>query len=134
MAASHDGYESLCGLTHARELFLASDGEDLRGEDRLDGRPGQSFAIRFHLHPHVQVSLTQEGSTVLLRLPSGIGWRLRAHGAVMSLAESIYLGGGTPRKSQQVVLDGHVGTSGAIVRWALRREAKKSADSDGGTS
>ena len=130
IVASHDGYLSLCGLTHTRELFLAGDGEDLRGEDRLDGRPGQSFAIRFHLHPQVQVSLTQEGGTVLLRLPSGIGWRLRAHGAVMSLAESIYLGGGAPRKSQQVVLDGHVATTGALVRWALRREAKKPNGSD----
>ena len=74
--------------------------------------------------------MTQEGGTVLLRLPSGIGWRLRAHGAVMSLAESIYLGGGTPRKSQQVVLDGHVATTGALVRWALRREAKKSSGGD----
>jgi uncharacterized heparinase superfamily protein len=126
--ASHDGYEPSFGLIHARQLFLAADGDDLRGEDRLTGRAGQAFAIRFHLHPLVQASLTQEGSTVLLRLPSGTGFRLRAQGAVMSLAESVYLGGGEPRKSQQVVLDGHVGSTGAEVKWALRREGKKSAD------
>ena len=33
-----------------------------------------------------------------------------------------YLGAGEPRKSQQVVLDGHVGTAGAAVKWGLRRE------------
>ena len=129
--ASHDAYEPSFGLIHARQLFLAADGDDLRGEDRLTGRAGHAFAIRFHLHPSVQASLTQEGSTVLLRLPSGTGFRLRAQGAVMSLAESVYLGGGEPRKSQQVVLDGHVGSTGAEVKWALKREGKKSSDHGG---
>jgi uncharacterized heparinase superfamily protein len=128
VAASHDGYRKRLGLTHARQLFLAADGEDLRGEDRLTGRAGQSFAIRFHLHPTVQASLTQDGNTVLLRLPSGIGWRLRAQGAVLSIAESIYFGGGSLRKTRQVVLDGHVGSNGAIVKWAIRRETKKPAE------
>jgi uncharacterized heparinase superfamily protein len=131
LSASHDGYAPIFGITHARQLFLAADGDDLRGEDRLSGRSGQSFAIRFHLHPQVQASLTQEGAAVLLRLPSGVGWRLRAQGAVTSLAESIYLGGGERRKSQQVVLDGHVGTAGATVKWALKREARKPADDAG---
>jgi len=129
--ASHDAYEPSFGLRHARQLFLSADGEDLLGEDRLNGRAGQAFAIRFHLHPLVQASLTQEGSTVLLRLPSGTGFRLRAQGAVMSLAESVYLSGGEPRKSQQVVLDGHVGSGGATAKWALKREGKKSSDHGG---
>jgi uncharacterized heparinase superfamily protein len=134
IAASQDGYHPLWGLTHARQLFLAADGEDLRGEDRLTGPPGQGFAIRFHLHPQVQASLTQEGNAVLLRLASGIGWRLRAQGAVMSLAESIYLGAGERRKTRQVVLDGHVASTGAVVKWALRREAKKPAESGEGAA
>jgi uncharacterized heparinase superfamily protein len=124
VAASHDGYKSRFGLIHARQLFLAADGEDLRGEDRLTGPAGQGFAVRFHLHPQVQASLTQDGSAALLRLPSGAGWRLRAQGAVMSLAESVYLGGGDMKKTQQVVLQGHVGTQGATVKWAVRREGK----------
>jgi len=124
IAASHDGYKSRFGLVHARQLFLAADGEDLRGEDRLTGPAGQGFAVRFHLHPQVQVSLTQDGSAALLRVPSGAGWRLRAQGAVMSLAESVYLGAGDVKKSQQVVLLGHVGTQGAMVKWAVRREGK----------
>jgi uncharacterized heparinase superfamily protein len=126
VAASHDGFKKALGLTHARQLFLAADGEDLRGEDRLTGRAGQGFAIRFHLHPSVQASLTQDGNAVLLRLPGGIGWRLRMQGAVLSIAESIYVGaGGGTKKTRQVVLDGHVGSNGATVKWALRREAKR---------
>ncbi|HTS94510.1 MAG TPA: heparinase II/III family protein [Stellaceae bacterium] len=124
VAASHDGYKGRFGLVHARQLFLATDGDDLRGEDRLTGPPGQGFTVRFHLHPQVQASLIQDGSAALLRLPSGAGWRLRAQGAVMSLAESVYLGGGDVKKTQQIVLQGHVGTQGATVKWAVRREGK----------
>jgi uncharacterized heparinase superfamily protein len=124
VAASHDGYKRAFGLVHSRQLFLAADGDDLRGEDSLEGPAGQGFAIRFHLHPNVQVSLIQEGAAALLRLPSGPGWRLRVQGAVMSVAESVYLGSGTLRKTQQIVLDGHVGSGGAVVKWALRREQK----------
>jgi len=128
VAASHDGYKKKFGLTHARQLFLAADGEDLRGEDRLTGKAGQSFVIRFHLHPNVQASLTQDGNAVLLRLPGGIGWRLRTQGAVLSIAESIYLGTGSVKKTRQVVLDGHVGTGGAIVKWAIRRETRRPSE------
>jgi uncharacterized heparinase superfamily protein len=133
--ASHDGYEPAFGLVHARQLFLSADGDDLRGEDRLAGPAGQGFCLRFHLHPAVQVSLIQDGAAALLRLPGGTGWRLRAQGAVLSIAESIYLGSDNQRKTRQLVLDGHVGSGGAMVKWALKREQKKpseSDDSDGG--
>jgi uncharacterized heparinase superfamily protein len=80
--------------------------------------------VRFHLHPSVEPRLGQAGNAVLLRLPSGLAWRLRASGAEMSLAESIYLGSGELKKTQQVVLSGTTGTNGAQVRWALRREAR----------
>jgi uncharacterized heparinase superfamily protein len=125
ISATHEGYRERFGLTYARQLFLAADGEDLRGEERLTGRPGAAFAVRFHLHPSVQASLAQDGA-VLFRLPSGTCWRLRAAGAEMSLGESVYLGSGQARKTQQVVLSGAVGAEGAAVRWALRREPKGS--------
>jgi len=122
ISATHDGYRQRFGLTYARQLFLAADGGDLRGEERLTGRPGANFAVRFHLHPSVQASLAEDGGAAMLRLPSGMFWRLRAAGAEMSLGESVYLGSGEARKTQQVVLSGTVGAEGAAVRWALRHE------------
>jgi uncharacterized heparinase superfamily protein len=125
ISATHDGYRERFGLVYSRQLFLSADGEDLRGEDQLTGLPGAAFAVRFHLHPSVQGSLARDGSAALLRLPSGIVWRLRATGAEMSLGESIYLGSGEARKTQQVVLSGTVPPGGATVRWAIRREARR---------
>jgi uncharacterized heparinase superfamily protein len=125
ISATHDGYRERFGLTYARQLFLSADGEDLRGEDKLTGLPGAAFAVRFHLHPSVQASLAPDGSAALLRSPSGIVWRLRAAGAEMSLGESIYLGSGEARRTQQVVLSGTVPPGGATVRWAVRREPRK---------
>ena len=62
----------------------------------------------------------------MLRLPSGNVWRLRAAGAEMGLGESIYLGSGEARKTQQVVLSGTVPPGGITVRWAIRREPRRS--------
>jgi uncharacterized heparinase superfamily protein len=125
ISATHDGYRERFGLIYSRQLFLSADGEDLRGEDQLTGLPGAAFAVRFHLHPSVQGSLARDGSAALLRLPSGTVWRLRAAGAEMSLGESIYLGSGEARKTQQIVLSGTVPPGGATVRWAIRREARR---------
>jgi uncharacterized heparinase superfamily protein len=125
VSATHDGYRERFGLIYTRQVFLSADGEDLRGEDRLTGLPGAAFAVRFHLHPSVQASLVRDANAALLRPPSGIVWRLRAAGAEMSLGESVYLGSGEARKTQQVVLSGTVPAGGVTVRWAVRREPRR---------
>jgi uncharacterized heparinase superfamily protein len=59
----HDGYAERFGLVHHRRLYLAPDGGDLRGEDRLTGlMEGRPFAVRFHLHPTVEVIGAPAGS------------------------------------------------------------------------
>lgn len=122
---SHDGYRSNLQTIHHRRLYLAASGEDLRGEDRFEGPPGKAFKVRFHLHPSVKVSLTTSGDAVLLRLPKGDGWRLRARGAEMHLDHSVYLGQpGIVRRGQQVVLSGTTAGEATTVKWALKREAK----------
>jgi len=129
IAVSHDGYRQRFGVTYARELYLSPDGEDFRGEDKLTGRAGVSFDVRFHLHPAVVATLAGDGAGTLLRLASGMVWRLRATGAEMSLGDSIYLGSGELQKTQQVVLSGVTGPSGATVRWAIRRDGRAPSSS-----
>jgi uncharacterized heparinase superfamily protein len=127
---SHNGYASH-SLTHRRRLFLAENGDDLRGEDTIiDGgtltRP-RNFAIRLHLHPDVQAVLTGNGQTALLRLGDGTGWRFRSDTDSVTLESSVYFGSGaTPRRSNVLVISGQTESIETTIRWALRRE-KRSA-------
>lgn len=123
---SHNGYEESFGLVHRRRLFLAGDGSELMGEDMLNGTGGNSFALRFHLHPQVQASITQNGQAALLKLPSGSGWRMRIQGADIALAESIYMGQrGQVRRSQQLVVLGMIDSDSTTVKWAFQKEGGK---------
>jgi uncharacterized heparinase superfamily protein len=120
LEASHDGWKKPFGAIHRRRLYLAESGEDVRGEDAIEAPTPQPFTLRFHLHPTVTASLQQDGEAVLLRLPSGGGWRLKADGARMALEESIYLGGPEPRRSEQVVLAGPM-DGPQQVKWAITK-------------
>lgn len=129
--ARHNGYEEPFGLTHRRRLFLTADGLELIGEETLSGRGGKNFALRFHLHPAVQVSMTQSAHSALLKLPAhgssgGGGWRLRVQGGELSLADSIYLGqSGVVRRTHQLVVQGAIEDDTTQVKWALQKEGGK---------
>lgn len=123
--ASHDGYEHLFKALHFRRLYVGDGGDDVRGEDTLEGPAGFAFAIRFHLHPNVQASLIQQGQAVLLALPSGGGWRLRTSGGTLALEESLYCGrGDEPRRSLQIVIHGSTTAEQTTIKWALQREKR----------
>lgn len=90
LTTSHDGYRERFGLVHRRRLYFPATGDNLRGEDTLvtDGphkEPSRPFFVRFHLHPDVKASLVQNGAGVLLRLPSGDGWRFQSSGGFRGL-------------------------------------------------
>ncbi len=120
LEASHDGWKRSFGAIHRRRLYMSETGEDIRGEDAIEAASPMPYTIRFHLHPAVNASLQQDGEAVLLRLPSGGGWRLRADGVRMSLDESVYLGGPEPRRAEQVVLTGFADAP-QQVKWAITK-------------
>jgi uncharacterized heparinase superfamily protein len=123
---THDGYRKPLDALVERRLFLAADGEDLRGEDVVNSPAGLPFAVRFHLHPQVSAGLVQHGQAVLLRLTQGVGWRLRVSGAEIALEDSVYLGDpDTVRRSTQIVLAGTTQDGRTTVKWALKRESAK---------
>ncbi len=122
LETSHDGYLPVFGLVHRRRLYLAATGDDLRGEDVLEGPADKPFALRFHLHPRVSASTVQGGGAVLLRLPRGGGWRFQAAGGRIRLEDSVYFGAGkTPARTRQIVVEGSVANGGGQIKWALRR-------------
>ena len=120
LEASHSGYGKRFNILHKRRLYLAADGEDIRGDDELTGAVDGAFAIRFHFHPDIRVSLIQDGSAALMQLKNGMGWRLRVNGGLLSLDDSIYFGDGwLPRRSRQAVISGTLGPDGVLVKWRL---------------
>jgi uncharacterized heparinase superfamily protein len=121
LETSHDGWRKLFGVVHRRRIYLGESGEDIRGEDVIEAPTPQPFTLRFHLHPTVSASLSHDQEAVLVRLPSGSGWRLRAEGVRLTIEESIYMGGpAEPRRSEQVVLTGYA-DGPQLVKWALTK-------------
>lgn len=131
LTGMHDGYGLVNGIHHTRTLSLGKKGYDLVGMDHFtrELRPrgkAQSdvtqMGMRFHIHPKVLVSLVQEGTEALLRLPGGIGWRFTHDVGTLSLEDSIYVGYGMDmRKTKQLVISGDfIGET--TVNWSLIRE------------
>ncbi|MEN2494157.1 MAG: FtsZ-localized protein C [Hyphomicrobiaceae bacterium hypho_1] len=126
--SQHDGYLSRLGLLHKRQLKLSSSGYWLEGIDQIISAEQTilpprdiSFSIHFHLHPMARC--LPETSSVMLEisLPNNSLWRFTAHGATLSLEESIYyadlIG---PTSSQQIVLRGSC-FNNKTVRWRLEK-------------
>lgn len=136
LESSHDGYKAEHGLVHRRRLFVGESGDDVRGEDSLFVPMGDvpvsrntvPFALRFHFHPDVRVSLAQDMSSALLVQKGRAGWRFRTDGGPLAVEPSVYLGSGArPLKCQQLVIAGQALGDGDgqgrenRVRWSLRR-------------
>lgn len=114
---------------HMRRFYLASRGDDLRGEDRIVA-PSTALAaawrLRFHLHPGVRASLARDGRSVILALPNKEGWRFRTNCLKVDLERGVYCGeGGLPQASEQIVISSgglDAASSGDIVvKWSFRR-------------
>ncbi len=126
--ASHDGYASRFGLVHRRILILRDDGTELRGADMLvpSARKGQrgkvSYALRFHLGPHIEASLWENGRGAGLALPDGSYWQFVASDHDVELDESIWVdGGGRPHPVQQLVMQGLASRGGSSFSWLLKK-------------
>lgn len=131
--ASHDAYVAEFGLVHQRRMTLSRGGFTLTGADRMisvashpataarDVRNGLPFAIRFHIHPDVRLSMAQGGSSVIIKLPNGEGWRFRCGGGDLSIEESIYFGGGSSRRAEQLVLKGAVKSQASETAWVFEQ-------------
>ena len=125
--ASHDGYVRRFGFLHQRTLVLKSDGTELEGEDSLvpqgrRRRAGTAYAVRFHLHPSVEVTSTADGQGAILRIRGGSAWRFRCRGGRLAIEDSLWVdGSGRPQGSQQLVVAGETPAEGVTITWALKR-------------
>ncbi len=137
--AAHDGYTARYGLIHYRRLFLDSSGADFRGEDTLTlakggartleksraarkSPDGPHFAIRFHLHPDVRVSIADNKALIALR--NGEQWQMMQSGGKIGIEDSVYIPGlSAPVPCKQIVIESALRDTEGQVRWALKRLA-----------
>jgi uncharacterized heparinase superfamily protein len=140
LSLAHGGWQGSHGLTHARIMTLDGQGRRLTGTDLLEARsPGDrkrvaailaqnpegiGFAIRFHLHPDVDVALDMGGNAVSMALKSGEIWVFRHDGiAKLTLDPSVYLEKGRlqPRATKQIVLSAPAGSFETRIGWTLAK-------------
>ena len=117
--ASHDGYQQVFELEHSRKVEVLRNKEGVRGSEIISTSGEFGFAVRFHLHPAAAVSLAQGGSSALIKLKKGGGWRLSASGVDMQIEDSIYLGSGKPKRTSQIVLTGSTNKGSIAVEWSI---------------
>ncbi len=126
--ASHDGYVRRFGLLHRRVITLSPDGRDVRGEDLLlpagrVRRKGETpFAVRFHLHPQIEVTPTADGQAAILRTPRGRLWQFRCKGGALAVEESLWIDArGRAVPSRQLVMAAQAPVGGANMSWLFHR-------------
>jgi uncharacterized heparinase superfamily protein len=130
LEASHDGYVRGFGLVHKRSLMLGNDGKELRGADQMMPkgrrriRDAAPYAIRFHLAPGVEPTITADGLGAILRSAGAPPWNFRVRGANLSVEESLMIDGhGQPVPTTQLVIQGEVAAIGGEVAWQFRRSS-----------
>ena len=130
LEASHDGYLKGFGLIHQRRLSLGNDGKEVRGEDILTAkgrrkiRESAPYAIRFHLAPGIEPTVTADGMGAILRSPGAPAWNFRCRGAMIMIEESLSIDlRGRPMPTLQLVVIGEVSGGGGEVAWQFRRSS-----------
>jgi uncharacterized heparinase superfamily protein len=125
---NHDGYARRLGYLHRRILLLSQDGRELRGEDILLPAPRRRkasaavIAIRFHLAPDVEPTLTGDGQGALLRTPAGPVWQFRVGDGRAVIEESLWVDrDGRPQPTLQLVVNGEASAGGASIGWLFKR-------------
>ncbi len=130
LEVAHDGYARRLGFSHRRVVILSNDGRELRGEDVLlpSGRRRRSgdlpLALRFHLGPDVEPTLTADRQGALLRLAGGGMWQFRVAQGEITLEDSLWVDGdGRPQGAQQLVVQATAGTGGTNIGWLLKKSS-----------
>ena len=128
LEASHDGYVRGFGLIHKRSQMLGNDGKELRGADQLIPkgrkkiRESVPYAVRFHLAPGVEATITADGMGAILRSRGAPPWNFRCRGGNLAVEESLWIESrGRPQDTTQLVVVGEVSALGGEIGWQFRR-------------
>lgn len=132
----HAAWRASHGLLCRRRIYVSRDGARITGEDSLSRpvsetapvtNPVAPYAIRFHLHPDVEVAPGPDDRTVFLGLPREKKiWRFRAE-TLPLVQDSRYWGAGGAKVTKQIVVAAEASALGDgskapnRMRWAFSR-------------
>lgn len=126
--ARHDGYKKKCNLIHERKLTLSLDGNVIQGADTFLSandkdtwlKGSDEIAIRFHLHPDIELSYSPLGD-ICLKASGGDTWQLSCSAVEATIEESIYFASlKGPQIAKQIVLKFRPSLI-AKVHWLFQR-------------
>jgi uncharacterized heparinase superfamily protein len=120
---------------HERVLTIASDGNEIAGDDILvpssrKGKRGKvGFAIRFHLGKGVEAHLSEDGLGASVLTPDGKLWQLRLRSEApggedikLTCEDSLWVDGeGRPHATEQLVIEGLTSRGGGQFSWLLKK-------------
>ncbi len=132
----HAGWRASHGLLYRRRLYVSRDGSRVTGEDSLSRPVAESapiektsipYAVRFHLHPDVEIAEGPDEHTVFLGLPKSEKiWKFRSE-SLPRIENSRYWGGAQTRSTRQIVIEDQASALGDgskapnRVRWAFSK-------------
>jgi uncharacterized heparinase superfamily protein len=126
--ARHDGYLEPFGLIHERTLQINTQGNLIRGNDRLVQEDGSDppvnlktmAVIRFHIHPQIDIREI-DAHEVRLVAPDGETWSLTTNDTDIKVEDDVFFADPSGiRASQQVEMQIPHGES-LEVQWILNR-------------
>ena len=90
---THSGYESIYGVFHRRQIYVAQKKPEIKGRDEIInvgniGSIPKSANIRFHVYPGIELIKTRDGS-ILLNHKKGFVWKLSAENQNISTQDSV---------------------------------------------
>ncbi len=116
----HYGYYKRFTAICKREIELSDTGKIIAGTDIIEGNKKLKFFIRFHFSPLVNVSLSIDNKSALIKIDGKI-WDFRYTGAVsLNLIPTININDyGEEKSSLQLVLEGTTNNKKNEILWGF---------------
>ncbi len=136
LEGQHSGWRDQYGLVHRRRLYVAKNGNRITGEDSVYRPLSEtlevteeeiSCALRFQLHPDVNVAQSDDETTAFLKISDTKNvWKLRSE-LPLSVEKMVYTASGMRKHAAQIAIyckvnpmgDGTIAPN--RLRWALSR-------------
>lgn len=132
--ARHDGFSPRFGLIHERFVQLSAEGNVVSGRDRMAKSSRHALnidretaaAIRFHIHPKIQLSRDKNNDIVLMARDGEV-WTFYSPDIDADIEEDIFFADlAGPRRAAQIAIHFTIAQKSEIA-WSLVRSVSKTS-------